>query len=235
MESTHELFTNILNFFFLQDNRCHVKSSVGLRVLHIENLQYMTHHCLMFMQQYGPQAMFEKYQETLLPPSHKTTLLLTSCLFSFSNTWQMRLICPVNSIHRLLVKRVALSSWWIVQAAVSNNILLSMFNSSHCTVYRDLVLFPMLTWIQHKHEEQRTQHKITSLLSQLWSGSRQHSALVQERSQDRSLKLKLPGAISQVVLSNWPPVATNTKYFVQRKIVSIFRYLHSWATWCIYI
>lgn len=174
MESTRELFTDIEKSSFFRTTCVTVMRSHRLDWEYStqplspwEPLQYVTYHCLMFMQQYGPQAMFEKYQETLLPPSHKTILLLTSCLFSFPITWQMRLIWPVNAIHRLLVKRFALSSWCIEQAAVSNNILLSMFNSSHCSVYRDLVLFPVLTWIQHKHEEQHTQQNNITVLTAL--------------------------------------------------------------------
>ncbi len=102
--------------------------------------------------------------------------------FSFPITWQMRLILSVNVIQRLLVNKLFWVHDVIVQASVSNNILLSMFNSRHHSVYRALVLFPVLTWIQHKHGEQQRQQKITSLCSQLWSSSRQHSALVQARS-----------------------------------------------------
>lgn len=166
---------------------------------------------------------------------HKTTQLLTSCLISVPITWQMRLIWSVNVIQRLLVKQVALSSWCIVQASVSNNILLSMFNSSHHSVYMDLVLFPVLTWIQHKHGEQQRQQKITSLCSQLWSSSRQHSALVQGRSQARGLKLKLPGATSQVVLSmgaSWT-VAINTNVFTTQNVIyiQIFAQLYRTTGW----
>ncbi len=120
--------------------------------------------------------------------------------FSFPITWQVRLIWSVNVIQHLLVKKVALSSWCIVQASVSSNILLSMFNSSHHSVHMDLVLFPVLVWIQHKHGEQQRQQKITSLCSQLWSSSRQHSALVQGRSRARGLKLELSGATKDGVV-----------------------------------
>lgn len=167
---------------------------------------------------------------------HKTTLLLTSCLFSFPITWQMRLIWSVNVIQRLLVKQVVLSSWCIVQASVSNNILLSMFNSRHHSVYRALVLFPVLTWIQHKHGEQQRQQKITSLCSQLWSSSRQHSALVQARP---------PGVSNSNYLGPparwccpWEPVEQlqQIQMFLQPKMSSIYRYLHSYTEqldgWC---
>ncbi len=165
---------------------------------------------------------------------HKTTLLLTSCLFSFPITWQMRLIWSVNVIQRLLVKQVVLSSWCIVQASVSNNILLSMFNSRHHSVYRALVLFPVLTWIQHKHGEQQrtTKNNITVLTALI---KLKAAFCISSRKITKGLKLKLPGATSQVVLSmgaSWT-VATNTNVFTTQNFIyiQIFAQLYRTTGW----
>lgn len=185
--------------------------------------------------------MFEKYQETLYrhQSSHKTTLLLTSCLFSFPITWQMRLIWSVNAIQRLLVKQVVLSSWCIVQASVSNNILLSMFNASHHRVYRDLVLFPVPTCIQHKHGEQHRQQKnnITvraALIKLKVAFCISSGKITGQGSQTQITWGHQPGGVvhgGQLDSCHKYKCFYNPKFYLCKDICTVIHLTNNWTTW----